>query len=79
MNTKIFGYARVSSKEQNEEQQLVIFKEFGINDRDIYIDKQSGKDFDRKQFIILKKYMGKIMFRMLMTPYLIIKVIILKL
>lgn len=54
MNNKIFGYARVSSKEQNEERQLVAFKEFGIDERDIYIDKQSGKDFDRKQFYILK-------------------------
>lgn len=54
MNNKIFGYARVSSKEQNEERQLVAFKELGIDERDIYIDKQSGKDFDRKQFHILK-------------------------
>ena len=54
MNNKIFGYARVSSKEQNEERQLVAFKELGIDERDIYIDKQSGKDFDRKQFQILK-------------------------
>ncbi|MCI8588379.1 MAG: recombinase family protein [Bacilli bacterium] len=54
MNNKIFSYTRVSSKEQNEERQLVAFKEFGIDERDIYIDKQSGKDFDRKQFHILK-------------------------
>ncbi len=54
MNNKTFGYARVSSKEQNEERQLVALKELGINERDIYIDKQSGKDFDRKQFNILK-------------------------
>lgn len=54
MNNKIFGYARVSSKEQNEERQLVAFKELGIDERDIYIDKQSGRDFNRKQFNILK-------------------------
>lgn len=54
MNNKVFGYARVSSKDQNEERQIVSFKEYGINERDIYIDKQSGKDFDRKQFNILK-------------------------
>ena len=54
MNNKIFGYARVSSKEQNEERQLVAFKELDIDERDIYIDKQSGKNFDRKQFHILK-------------------------
>lgn len=54
MNNKVFGYARVSSKDQNEERQILAFKEYGINERDIYIDKQSGKDFDRKQFNILK-------------------------
>src|SRR5574344_1918498 len=54
MNSKVFGYARVSSKEQNEERQLLAFKEYGINERDIFIDKQSGKDFNRKNFILLK-------------------------
>lgn len=54
MNNKIFGYARVSSKDQNEERQLLAFKELSINERDIYIDKQSGKDFDRKQYNTLK-------------------------
>ena len=54
MKNKIFGYARVSSKEQNEERQIVAFKDYGIDERDIYIDKQSGKDFDREQYNILK-------------------------
>lgn len=54
MKNKIFGYARVSSKEQNEERQIVAFKDYGIDKRDIYIDKQSGKDFDREQYNILK-------------------------
>lgn len=54
MKNKIFGYARVSSKEQNEERQIVAFKDYGIDERDIYIDKQSGKDFDREQYSILK-------------------------
>ena len=54
MKIKIFGYARVSSKEQNEERQLVAFKEYGIDERDIYIDKQSGKDFNRENYITLK-------------------------
>lgn len=54
MKNKIFGYARVSSKEQNEERQIVAFKKYGIDERDIYIDKQSGKDFDREQYSILK-------------------------
>lgn len=54
MRSKVFGYARVSSKDQNEERQLVAFKEYGIDERDIYIDKQSGKDFNREQYSILK-------------------------
>ncbi len=36
MNSKIFGYARISSKEQNEERQLLSFKELSIAERDIY-------------------------------------------
>ena len=54
MKNKIFGYARVSIKEQNEKRQLEAFKEFNIDERDIYIDKQSGKDFNRNQYNILK-------------------------
>lgn len=55
MKNKIFGYVRVSSKEQNEDRQLIAFKEFGIDERDIYIDKQSGKDFNREQYNVLKQ------------------------
>jgi DNA invertase Pin-like site-specific DNA recombinase len=44
------GYARVSSKDQNESRQLNALKEFGIQDRDIYVDKQSGKNFDRVEY-----------------------------
>jgi DNA invertase Pin-like site-specific DNA recombinase len=47
---RIHGYARVSSKEQNEVRQLNALKEFGIQDRDIYVDKQSGKNFDRVEY-----------------------------
>lgn len=54
MSSRIFGYARVSSKDQNEARQLKLFKDFGIEDRDIYIDKKSGKDFDREQYKLLK-------------------------
>lgn len=54
MKSKTFGYVRVSSKEQNVERQLVAFKEYGIEERDIYIDKQSGKDFNREQYNTLK-------------------------
>ena len=54
MKNKVFGYARVSSKEQNEKRQLEAFKEFNIDERDVYIDKKSGKDFNRNQYNILK-------------------------
>ena len=46
----IYGYARVSSKHQNEERQLIALRAFGIRDRDIYCDRQSGKDFDRPNY-----------------------------
>jgi DNA invertase Pin-like site-specific DNA recombinase len=55
MSSKIFGYARVSTKEQNLTRQIDALKEYGINERDIFYDKKSGKDFDREQYILLKK------------------------
>lgn len=45
MNT--YGYVRVSTKEQNEDRQMVAMREFGVEDSRIVMDKQSGKDFDR--------------------------------
>lgn len=46
-----YGYIRVSAKDQNEDRQLEAMKEAGItDDRYIYIDKQSGKDFNRKSY-----------------------------
>lgn len=45
-----FGYARVSTKEQNEQRQMIALQEYGINEKQIYIDKQSGKDFERKNY-----------------------------
>lgn len=47
---KILGYARVSSYEQNEDKQIIALKEMGVPEKQIYIDKQSGKDFDRLQY-----------------------------
>ncbi len=47
---KILGYARVSSYEQNEDRQVIALKEMGVPEKQIYIDKQSGKDFDRPQY-----------------------------
>ncbi|MBU8763727.1 recombinase family protein [Micrococcus luteus] len=44
------AYARVSAKDQNPERQLVKFRELGIDERYIFMDKQSGKDFDRPRY-----------------------------
>lgn len=43
----IYGYIRVSSKDQNEDRQLYTMKELSIPDKNLFIDKQSGKNFDR--------------------------------
>ena len=45
-----YGYARVSTKEQNEQRQLIALREFGIEDKRIFVDKQSGKDFERPNY-----------------------------
>ena len=42
-----YGYVRVSTKEQNEDRQMVAMREFGVKDSNIVLDKQSGKNFDR--------------------------------
>lgn len=55
MENKKFGYCRCSTAQQHEFRQLEKFKELGINERDIYIDKKSGKDFDREQYQLMKK------------------------
>jgi DNA invertase Pin-like site-specific DNA recombinase len=49
------GYARISTTDQNIERQLEKLKEQGVEDRFIYVDKQSGKDFDREQYQLMKK------------------------
>ena len=54
MNTKQFGYARVSTKDQNLDRQIKELLEQGINEREIYADKQSGKDFNRPKYPALK-------------------------
>ena len=52
---KIFGYCRVSSNSQNLSRQLEELKKQGIDDRDIFFVIQSGKDFNREQYKLLKK------------------------
>ena len=57
MENKTYGYIRVSTREQNIERQLVSLLEAGVEERNIYVDKQSGKDFRRPSY---KKMMRKI-------------------
>lgn len=52
---KTYGYIRISSKDQNEERQLIALHGKGVKDEFIYIDKKSGKDFDRPQYKKLVK------------------------
>ena len=46
----IYGYIHVSSRDQNEDRQLIALKEVGVPEKNIYLDKQSGKDFNRPQY-----------------------------
>lgn len=57
MQTKEFGYARVSTTHQNTDRQIDALKEYGIDERDIIVDKQSGKDFNRVGYQSLKENM----------------------
>ena len=54
---KIYGYIRVSTREQNEDRQVIALREVGVPEKNVYIDKQSGKDFERPQY---KKLLRKI-------------------
>ena len=53
MTFNTYGYVRVSTREQNEDRQLVAMKSFGVPSENIFIDKQSGKDFNRPAYIEL--------------------------
>lgn len=46
----VYGYCRVSSKDQNEDRQLLAMTEMGVEGKNIFIDKQSGKDFNRPMY-----------------------------
>jgi len=50
MKNLTFGYGRVSTKEQNEGRQVEEMKKAGVDERNIYIDKASGKDFERREY-----------------------------
>ena len=63
-NIAVYGYIRVSAKEQNEDRQLIALHEKDIPNKNIYIDKQSGKDFDRPQYrkLMKKLKMGDLLY-----------------
>lgn len=55
----VYGYARVSTREQNEDRQLIALQEVGVDERNILLDKQSGKDFERPQYRKLLRKLKK--------------------
>lgn len=59
MSECLYGYMRVSSREQNEDRQRIALSQMGVQERHIYMDKQSGKDFDRTQYQRLLKKLDK--------------------
>lgn len=55
----IYGYARVSTKNQKEDRQIEALIENGVTKEDIFIDKESGKDFNREEYQLLKKILKR--------------------
>ncbi len=55
MSSSIYGYVRVSSTDQNEDRQLIAMQEKKVPGENIFVDKQSGKDFDRPKYKELKQ------------------------
>ena len=52
---EIYGYVRVSSRDQNEDRQMIAMSEAGVSEKHIFLDKQSGKNFDRPQYLKMFK------------------------
>ena len=63
MQRNMYGYVRISSKDQCEERQMIALSDFGILEKNIYIDKLSGKDFERPQYkkMIRKLHYGDVL------------------
>lgn len=59
MNEKYYGYIRVSTKEQNIDRQKIALLKFGVLEKNIIVDKKSGKDFERSGYQKLCKKMKK--------------------
>lgn len=73
MSKSIYGYVRVSTKEQNLDRQLIAMREYGVPEKNIFIDKQSGKDFDRPAYQRMMKELssGGVLVINIKTRYLI--------
>lgn len=54
-----YGYIRVSTREQNEDRQLIALREMAVPEKNIFMDKQSGKDFNRPQYKRLLRKLKK--------------------
>jgi len=57
--TNVYGYIRVSSRDQNEDRQRIALREAGVAEENTYLDKQSGKDFHRPQYKRLLRRLRK--------------------
>jgi len=55
VSVNVYGYIRVSSTDQNEDRQVIALREKGVPEKNTYMDKQSGKDFNRPQYRKLVK------------------------
>lgn len=56
---RVYGYIRVSSKDQNEDRQRDKMAEKGVDDRFLFVDKASGKDFERPEYKLLRRIISK--------------------
>ena len=56
---KIYGYVRVSTREQNEDRQMIALVGVNVPEQNIYVDKQSGKDFERPEYKRLLRKLGE--------------------
>lgn len=59
MKTNVYGYVRVSSKDQNEDRQVQAMRSYGVSSRNIIVEKQSGKDFNRPKYQKLVRKLKK--------------------
>ena len=55
----LLGYARVSTKEQNEDRQVQALLDYGVKEENIFVDKKSGKDFDRTEYKFVKELLKR--------------------